>query len=129
MGESRLLPLAQDLEWLGCELEYYGHLHAQEGFPEAGPTWDTFREKQRGVLTTADKIERELKNAVGFNPGRLVGINYPIEEALESITLLLAAVENIKQSARFAVHELPPQVRQFTGLVEQYLNSVGAMAR
>lgn len=129
MAESRLLRLAQDLEWLGCELEYYGHLHAQEGFPEAGLTWDVFREKQRGVLTTADKVERELKNAVGYDPGRLVGINYPIEEALDSIALLLAEVENIKQSARFAVHELPAQVRQFTGLVGQYLNSAGVMAR
>jgi hypothetical protein len=128
MGESVLLRLAQDLEWLGCELEYFGHLHAQAGFPEAGPAWDTFREKQRGVLTTVDKIERELKNAVGFNPSRLVGVNYPIEDALDSITLLLAAVENIKQSAMFAVHELPPQVRQFTGLIEQYLKSAGVTA-
>ena len=64
MAEPTILQLAQDLEWLGCEEEHYGHKHAMEGFPEAGPSWDTFREKQRGVLITADKIERELKNAV-----------------------------------------------------------------
>ena len=74
MPARQLLRLAQDLEWLGCELEYYGHKHALEGFPESGPTWETFREKQRGVLTTADKIDRELKSAVRFNPTALMGV-------------------------------------------------------
>jgi hypothetical protein len=122
-----LLRLAQDLEWLGVELEHYGHLHAMEGYPEAGPTWDTFREKQRGVLETANKLERELKNAVRFNPSRLVGIEYPIEAALDSITLLLAAVEDIKKSAAYAVNDLPPKVREFTGMVARYLKMVNAI--
>jgi hypothetical protein len=89
MPEPRLLQLAQDLEWLGCELEYVGHKHALEGFPESGQTWDQFREKQRGVLATADKVERELKNFVRFNPTRLVGVEYPIAQSLDSITGLL----------------------------------------
>ena len=117
--------MAQDLEWLGCELEYIGHQHALEGFPESGPTWDLFREKQRGVLTTADKVERELKNFVRFNPTGLVGVAYPIAETLDSITDLLAAVETIKQAAGFAVQELPPLVRSFTKLVERYLQAAG----
>ena len=29
------------------------------GFPQSGPVWDTFCAKQRGVLVTADKIERD----------------------------------------------------------------------
>jgi hypothetical protein len=122
-----LLRLAQDLEWLGVELEYYGHLHAMEGYPEAGPTWATFSEKQRGVLETANKLERELKNAVRFNPSRLVGIEYPIEAALDSVTILMAAVEDIKKSAATAVNELPPKVREFTGMVERYLKMVNAL--
>jgi hypothetical protein len=125
MAEAKLLQLAQDLEWLGCELEYFGHKHALEGFPGAGPTWDLFREKQRGVLTTTDKIERELKNFVRFNPTRLVGVEYPITETLDSITDLLGTVETIKQAAAFAVHELPPLVRGFTKMVEHYLQAVG----
>lgn len=128
MAEPRLLHLVQDLEWLGCELEYFGHQHALEGFPEAGPTWDLFREKQRGVLTTTDKIERELKNFVRFNPTGLVGVEYPIAETLDSITDLLGTVETIKQVAAFAVHDLPPLVRNFTKLVERYLQ-VAASAR
>ena len=127
MSAPTLLQLAQDLEWLGCELEYYGHRHALEGFPEAGPNWDAFREKQRGVLTTADKIGRELKSAVRYNPTRLVGVDYPIAETLDSIADLLGAVEEIKQSAVFAVQELPPKVRGFTRMIEGYLHTVGAM--
>jgi hypothetical protein len=115
----------QDLEWLGCELEYFGHKHALEGFPGAGPTWDLFCEKQRGVLTTTDKIERELKNYVRFNPTRLVGVEYPISETLDSITDLLGTVETIKHVAAFAVHELPPLVRSFTKMVERCLRTDG----
>jgi len=125
MAEPRLLQLAEELEWLGCELEYLGHKHALEGFPESGPAWDLFREKQRGVLATTDKVERELKNFVRFNPTRLVGVQYPISESLNSITDLLARAETIKQAAACAVSELPPLVRGFTKMVEGYLQAVG----
>lgn len=127
MSEPVLLQLSQDLEWLGCELEYCGHRHAMEGFPEAGPTWDAFCEKRDGVLITADKIDRELKNAVRYNPAQLVGVDYPIAETLDSVTDLLTAVEMIKQSALFAVHELPARVRTFTKMVEGYLKTAGVM--
>ena len=129
MYTPALMKLAQDLEWLGCELEHWGHLHALEGFPEAGPNWEAFREKQRGVLTTADKVERELKNSVRYNPTSLVGVDYPIGDALDSVAGLLAAVEEIKQSAVFSVQELPPKVRGFTHLIESYLNSASAVGR
>jgi hypothetical protein len=126
MAEPALLKLAQDLEWLGCELEYFGHKHALEGFPGCGPAWDSFCEKQRGVLTTTDKIERELKNFVRFNPTRLVGVEYPISETLDSITDLLGTVETIKQAAALAVHDLPLLVRNFTKRVERYLHTVAS---
>jgi hypothetical protein len=126
MAEPRLLKLAQDLEWLGCELEYFGHKHALEGFPESGPTWDLFREKQRGVLATTDKIERELKTFVRFNPTHLVGVEYPISENLDSITDLLGTVETIKQASCLAVHELPPLVHSFTKMVGDYLQAVAS---
>jgi len=129
MLEPKLLQLAQDLEWLGCELEYVGHRHALEGFPESGRTWDQFREKQRGVLATADKVERELKNFVRFNPTRLVGVEYPIAQSLDSITDLLGNAETIKQAAAYAVQELPPLVRNFTMMVEGYLQAVDGARR
>jgi hypothetical protein len=78
------------------------------------------------VLTTADKIERELRNAVRFNPARLVGVAYPLEEALDSIAVLLAIVEEIKQCAVFTVHGLPFKVRAFTKMIEAYISSVAA---
>ncbi len=126
MTDEPLLHLAQNLEWLGCELEYYGHKHAVAGFPRVGPTWDTFLEKQRGVLRTADKIERELKGAVSYNPTTLVGVDYPLQDTLDSISALLAAVEDIKQAAVFAVHDLPPKVRNFSQLIEGHFGEVKA---
>ncbi len=127
MNEPVLLQLAQELEWLGCELEYFGHKHALEGFPQAGPTWEAFCEKKRGVLVTADKVERELKNSVKFNPERLVGVQFPLDATLDSITELLKIVEDIKQCAEYAVHDLPPKVRGFSKTVEAYLLATGAM--
>jgi len=129
MVDQTLLHLAQDLEWLGCELEFYGKKHALVGFPESGPTWDIFLEKQRGVLTTADKIERELKGLVRFNPDQLVGVRFPLAAALDSIGELLAAVEDIKLCSRMAVHELPSRVRNFTKMVGAYLGPEASLTR
>ncbi len=129
MGNQTIVQLAQDLEWLGCELEYFGHKHAMEGFPGSGDEWDSFLEKQRGVLATADKIDRELKGAVRFNPTSLVGVDFPIDAALESVGNLLAAVEEIKQSAVFEVHALPPQVRKFCRLVTEQFGAPAAASR
>lgn len=117
-----VLHLAQDLEWLGCELEYIGHQHALEGFPGSGPTWEDFLEKQRGLTATANKIERELKSAVRFNPTPLVGVDYPLEATLDSIGELLAALEDIKQCALSSVQELPSKVRNFSRNVGAYVD-------
>jgi hypothetical protein len=126
MAEPALLQLAQELEWLGCELEYCGQKHAHQGFPMSGPVWDTFLEKQRGVLATADKIERLLKQIVHYNPTALVGVDYPLEAALDSVALLLGALEEIKETAVYAVHDLPSKVRSVTQVVTNYLSGVGA---
>lgn len=103
---------------MGCELEYHGHRHALEGFPRSGTTWDTFCEKQRGVLATAEKIDRELKGAVRYNPTTLAGIEYPLGATLDSIATLLGAIEEIKQAAVYAVQELPGKVRDFSRMVQ-----------
>jgi hypothetical protein len=129
MAEPSLLQLAQELEWLGAELEYYGRNHAHQGFPMAGPAWNTFLEKQRGVLATADKTERMLKQMVHYNPTALVGVDYPLEAALDSVTLLLGALEEIKQTAVYAVHDLPAKVREFTSVVADFLSGVAASRR
>ena len=123
-----MLQLAHDLEWLGCELEHYGYEHAVQGFPESGPSWDTFCEKQRGVLVTADKIERELKSAVRYNPSMLMGVEFPLDETLDSIAALLGAVEEIKHCSVFDVQLLPSKVRVFTKMIEEYLQAMGSAA-
>jgi hypothetical protein len=123
MRDTSLLRLAQDLEWLGCELEYYGQKHAMEGYPKGGPSWNAFLQKRRGVKATAEKVERELKSSVKFNPTRLVGIEYPMDSTLDSVAELLAALEDIKRSAEQSVQELPGKVRSFTRMVDNYLGA------
>jgi hypothetical protein len=125
MSEPVILKLARDLEWLGCELEYQGMKHAHEGFPEAGTTWEEFVRQRQGVLTTIEKLERELKSSVKYNPSSLVGVTYPIGEALDAIGIQIEALEDIRSSAVGAVHELPTKVRGFTQLVQMYLSVLG----
>ncbi|MBI4166645.1 MAG: hypothetical protein HY508_13015 [Acidobacteria bacterium] len=125
MSEPVILKLARDLEWLGCELEYQGMKHAHEGFPEAGPTWEAFVRQRQGVLATIEKLERELKSSVKYNPTSLVGVTYPIGEALDAIAIQIEALEDIRSSAVGAVNELPVKVRGFTQLVQMYLNVLG----
>jgi len=125
MPESLILRLARDLEWLGCELEYQGMKHANEGFPEAGPTWEEFIRKGQGVLATIEKLERELKGTIKYNPATLVGVSYPLEDALDSLGILIEALEDIRGATVEAVHELPAKVRAFPQLVSIYLGVLG----
>ena len=127
MPVPRMLQLAKDLEWLGCELEWQGKKHALEGFPHAGPVWESFLQKQRGVLVVASKVERELKSAVSYDPAVLVGVDYPLEATLDAVGLQLQALEEIRHCAVYAVHELPARARAFSRLVENYLTATGAL--
>ena len=127
MHAPPLLQLAQDLEWLGCELEYQGKKHALEGFPGEGPTWETFTRMREGVIQTADKLERELKSSLSFNPTSVAGIEYPLEATMDAIGVQLSAVEDIKQTAEYAVYDLPAKVRTFTKMVETYLRAIGKL--
>jgi len=125
MAEPLLLNLARDLEWLGCELEYQGKKHAHEGFPEAGTAWEDFVRKRLGVLATIEKLERELKNSIKYNPTTLVGVTYPLSERMDAIAVLIESLAEIRNSTIGAVHDLPARVRSFTQLVAMYLNIVG----
>ncbi|HLW79256.1 MAG TPA: hypothetical protein VKU44_06620 [Terriglobia bacterium] len=116
MKPDRLLQLAQELEWLGCDAGFYAQKHDARSA-------ENLLERQQELLATADKIERELKGAVRFNLTSLVGVEFPLETALDSVTDLLAGVEDIRQSAIDAVEEVPPKVRQFTRRVENYVNA------
>jgi hypothetical protein len=128
MSEPLLMRLARDLEWLGCELEHQGKKHALEGFPQVGATWEIFVRMQKGVIATIDKLERELKSSIKYNPAALVGVDYPLAEALDAIGLQLGALEDIRATAQFTVHELPAKVRGFTRMVETFLAALGQQA-
>lgn len=125
MPEPLLVKLARELEWLGCELEYQGMKHANEGFPEAGTTWEEFVHMRQGVLSTIGKVERELKGSIKYNPASLVGVTYPLGAALDSLGILIEALEDIRAATDGAVHELPTKVRSFTQLVTLYAGVLG----
>jgi hypothetical protein len=120
MPEPLILKLARDLEWLGCELEYQGLKHANEGFPEAGPTWEDFIRMRQG--SRHRKLERELKARL-INPATLVGVSYP-QDASTHWNLIQAR----KFAPQSAVHELPARVRAFPQLVTYYLGVLGQSA-
>jgi len=125
MLQPLLLNLARDLEWLGCELEYQGKKHAHEGFPEAGTSWEEFIRKRQGVLATLEKLERELKSSIKYNPTTLVGVAYPLGERLDAIAILIEALADIRSATITAVQDLPSKVRGFTQLITMYLNILG----
>jgi hypothetical protein len=127
VAEPTLLQLAQELEWLGCELEYHGQQHAMLGYPESGPTWETFCKKRIGVQATADKIEHELKNGVRYKASGLKGAEFPPDESSDSVAALLGALEEIKHSSVVAVEVIPSKVRAFTGMIEEYLRATGEL--
>ena len=116
MSDERLVRLAQELEWLGCEAGFYSKQTSELGV-------EAFLEKQREIVATAEKIERELKAAVRFNLTSLVGVEYPMEWAFDSITNLLAALQSVKQCALQTADELPPTVRQFTRMINNYVRA------
>ncbi|HEV2176299.1 MAG TPA: hypothetical protein VGW33_03735 [Terriglobia bacterium] len=132
---SRLLQLAQDLDWLGCQLGQYGPKVADGGVPGvslaahgASLAGGGVSEKQRGLLSTADKIQRELLNSVRFDPTRLVGVGAPVADTLDSVAEMLAAVEDIKEAALGSALELPPKVRTLASMVRNYLDTIPTAA-
>jgi hypothetical protein len=116
MSDQRLVRLAQELEWLGCEAGFYGKQTSETGI-------EAFREKQHEIAATVEKIERELKLAVRFNLTSLVGIDYPIEWAFESITNLLTALQSVKNCSVQSADELPSTVRKFSRMVNDYVRA------
>jgi hypothetical protein len=116
MSDERLVRLAQELEWLGCEAGFYSKQISDTGA-------EAFREKQREIVATVEKMERELKSAVRFNLTSLVGIDYPIEWAFDSITNLLAALQSIKQCSAQTADELPSAVRRFSRMINDYVHA------
>jgi hypothetical protein len=117
MRDEQMLQLAQDLEWLGSEAGFLGKRNN-------GAAEEIFLEKQRAVLLTAAKLERELKSAVRFNLASLTGVDYSVEWSLNSVAELLTQLEDIKEAATgSSVHELPQKARQFTRMVHGYLGA------
>ncbi len=115
MAQERLMQLAQDLQRLGAEEFYYNQQQ------EEGSRLHDFLENQRQVLITADKLEKELVEEIRFNPTQLMGIDYPLDDELNSIVYLLAGLEDIKRSAVHSVEDLPAKMQVFKRLLEAHL--------
>jgi hypothetical protein len=106
MATGRLIQLAQDLERLVHEEQYIRRRHLSSSLAE-------FMEKQREVGSTVSKLERELSGEVRFNPSPLIGIEYPIDEALETLSVLLTQLEDIRSCAGQSGPQLSEKVGDF----------------
>ncbi|MGH9432874.1 MAG: hypothetical protein ACRD3T_15155 [Terriglobia bacterium] len=106
MASGRLRQLTQDLERLVHEEQYIRRQSLATSLAE-------FMEKQREVVFTVSKIERELSTEVRFNPAPLIGIDYPIADALESLSALVTQLEEIRSCAGQNVSQLPEKVGEF----------------
>ncbi len=117
----RLLQLAQELDWQAMDLN-------RAGERLGAATDEAIESRQRGVLATADKIQRELLASVRFDPLRLVGVGGPISDTLDSLGELLLALDKIRQEASGGVNSLPSTVRSFQGLLKGYCSDGAPMA-
>jgi len=109
----RLLQLAQELDWQVMDLN-----RACER-PVSGVKKEAVEMRQKTVLATADKIQRELLASVRFDPLRLVGVGGPISDTLDSLAELLLALDKIRQEADGGT-SLPSTVRSFQGLLKGF---------
>lgn len=114
MAQQRLAQLAQELQVLGTEECYYNQ-------QPVGPALNDFLEKQRQVLITAGKLERQLTEEIRFNPSSLMNIEYPLEDEFDSIGSLLAGLEEIKNAAVHSIGELPGKMQIFVRLLQSHL--------
>jgi hypothetical protein len=113
--------LAHDLEWLSREAPYFAS-------GAAGPQTDLTVDKPHEILRTAEKLERQLKSAVRYNPNSLVGVDYPLESILDSIAELLEAIAEIKAAALAADRDLPAKAKHFRSMIENTFGPIGAEA-
>jgi hypothetical protein len=124
---TRLLELGQQLEWQVLQLRGAGlGTHAEAALEDSfgpaidDPATEALLERQRAVIATADKIQRELLSTVRFDPLRLVGVGGPIAETLESVADLIVAIDEIRRDATSNIGGLPSTVRSFQGLLRGY---------
>ena len=124
---TRLLELGQQLEWQVLQLRRSGSEAPSEAAPDDGfgpainnPATEALHERQRAVIATADKIQRELLSTVRFDPLRLVGVGGPIADILDSVADLIVAIDEIRRDATSNIAGLPSTVRSLQGLLRGY---------
>ncbi|HEY6293667.1 MAG TPA: hypothetical protein VI455_19105 [Terriglobia bacterium] len=109
-----LLELAQELEWQVLQLR-----RVRGGEMAAGELEKLALERQRTLIATADKIQRELLDTVRFDPLRLVGVGGPIDATLDAVGDLVVALDEIRQNAD-DVSRLPFAVRSLQSLLKDF---------
>lgn len=121
MPQPRLLHLARELERLSSEECFY-----YQQAPAAG--LQRFLSTQQELLTTADKLQRELAGEISYNPARLMDMEYPFDEELDAISDLMVGVEEIKHSAVDSIDELPAKAELLSRNLRGRLNVALSMA-
>jgi hypothetical protein len=117
-----LLQLGQELDWQALELR------RSEAEMEGVGDRESIQERQRRVIATADKIQRELLASVRFDPLRLVGVGGPIGATLDSVSDLLVAIDAVRQNALTAASDLPSSVKSLQGLLQGFCNDGAPVA-
>jgi hypothetical protein len=118
-----LLQLGQELDWQALELR-----RSDLELGIRGGDQDAIQEKQRRVIATADKIQRELLGSVRFDPLRLVGVGGPISATLDSVSELLVAIDAVRHNALTRANELPSSVKSLQGLLQGFCNDGAPVA-
>ncbi|HEV2501015.1 MAG TPA: hypothetical protein VGY31_15710 [Terriglobia bacterium] len=121
MPQTRLLHLARELERLSSEECFFYQQTPASGLQQ-------FLNTQRELLTTADKLQRELAGEISYNPARLMDMEYPFDEELETISGLMAGVEEIKHSAVDSIDELPAKTELLSRSLRGHLTVVSSVA-
>lgn len=115
MPQPRLLHLARELERLSSEECFYYQQAPSDGLQQ-------FLSTQQELLTTADKLQRELAGEIRYNPARLMDMEYPFDEELDAISNLMVGVEEVKHSAVDSIDELPQKAELLSRNLRGRLN-------
>ena len=112
---TRLLQLAQELDWQAVNL-----LRAGAEPPAGAHSAEPLEERQRGLVATADKIQRELLAAVRFDPAHLVGVGGPIGATIDALAELLVSIDEVRHDALADASRLASAVGSFQRLLRGF---------
>lgn len=118
---TQLLKLAQELDWQVLALRQT----KTDAVEAAGSDEENL---QRRVISTADKIQRELLAMVRFDPVRLFGVGGPIGPTIDALGDLLVAIDQIRHDTVTGSASLSSTLASFRGLLKEFCDEASSVA-